>query len=182
MLLVLAILVAITAVTLPVVGRMYDTHRIQQAAAEVRTALSAARLRAVDGGEAFECRFEPDGRHLVVLPRHDGRIRFGSDEDHTTLVNQRAADGIHIQLPEPLYFWTADELRGRLESDAVDELADGGSLGNLAWSAPVVFAPDGSSTNAKFEIRDHHGRAVELHVRGLTGAASSSILLRRSVE
>ena len=50
MLLVLSILVAITAVTIPVVGRMYDTHRIQQAAMEVRTTLSAARLRAVDGG------------------------------------------------------------------------------------------------------------------------------------
>jgi prepilin-type N-terminal cleavage/methylation domain-containing protein len=182
MLLVLAILVVITAVTIPVVGRMYDMHRIEQAAAEVRTALSAARLRAVDGGEVFECRFEPDGRNLIILPRHDGRIRFGSEDDRSSAAEKHSAAVLHVELPEPLYFWTADEIRERLEPNAASELTDRRSMDNLTWSAPVIFAPNGSSTNAQFEIRDRDGRTVELRVRGLTGAASSSKLRNRSVK
>lgn len=182
MLLVLAILVAITAVTIPVVERMYDLHRIQQAALEVRTALSIARLRAVDGGEAWECRFEPDGRHLVILAPHDGRIRFGSEGERAPAARQRPLEPIHVELPEPLYFWTADDARQRLAVQAANQRFVGISLVERTWSAPVVFAPNGSSTNAKFEIRDHAGRAVQLEVRGLTGAASSSTRVRRSVQ
>lgn len=179
MLLVLAILVAMTAVTIPVVSRMYDAHRIQQAAMEVRTTLSAARLRAVDGGEVFECRFEPDGRHLVILAHRDRGIRFGSDDIGSSPANQRPAEGIHVELPQPLYFWTADNSRERLEDRALLELADGNLLGNRSWSAPVVFAANGTSNNAEFEIRDRAGRAVQLEVRGLTGAASASTLVKR---
>lgn len=180
MLLVLAILVAITAVTIPVVGRMYDTHRIQQAAMEVRTTLSAARLRAVDEGEAFECRIEPDGRDLVILARRDQGIRFGGEDVRASAAQQRPAEGIHVRLPEPLYFWTADDSRERLENRALQQLEDGDALGGRTWSVPVVFAPNGTSTSAKFEIRDHEGRAVQLEVRGLTGAASASTLVKRS--
>jgi prepilin-type N-terminal cleavage/methylation domain-containing protein len=181
MLLVLSILVAITAVTIPVVGRMYDTHRIQQAAMEVRTTLSAARLRAVDGGEAFECRFEPDGRHLVILARRDRGIRFGSEEADVSSANRRPAEGIHVELPQPLYFWTSDDSRERLEDRTLHELADGNSLGSRTWSAPIVFATNGTSNNTQFEIRDDEGRAVQLEVRGLTGAARASKLSKRSV-
>lgn len=180
MLLVLAILVAITAATIPVLEQMYDTHRIQQAATEVRTTLSAARLRAVDEGESFECRFEPEGRHLVILVRGDRGIRFGSEETGSSAASRRRTAGIHVELPEPLYFWTVDAFRGRLDERALVELADGDVLSNRSWSAPVVFDPNGSSTDAEFEIRDHQGRAVQLEVRGLTGAASASGLVRRS--
>lgn len=180
MLLVLAILVAITAVTIPVVERMYDTHRIQQAAVEVRIALSAARLRAVDGGEPVECRFEPDGRRLVILARRDGSVRFGSDVDHDAAAGQSSAARIHVELPEPLYFWTADDARLRFEGQAARELADDSTLAGRKWSAPIVFAPDGSSSDARFEIHDREGRAVRLDVRGLTGAASSSTSVTRS--
>lgn len=181
MMLVLAILVALTAVTIPVVGRMYDTHRLQQAAMEVRTTLSAARLRAVDEGEAFECRFEPDGRHLVILARRDRGIRFGDKGAASSTVNHRAAAGIHVELPQPLYFWTADDSRERLDDRSIHGLADGDLLGNRSWSPPVVFAANGSSTYAEFEIRDHEGRTVQLEVRGLTGAASASTVVKRSV-
>lgn len=180
MLLVLAILVAITAVTIPVVGRMYDAHRIQQAAMEVRTTLSAVRLRAVDEGEAFECRFEPDGRHLVILPRLDRGIRFGGEEISSSSASPLPVEGLHVELPEPLYFWTADNARERLGGQMLRELDDAASLGNLTWSAPVVFAPNGTSTSVEFEIRDGEGRTVRLEVRGLTGAASASKLAKRS--
>ncbi len=180
MLLVLAILVAITTVTIPVVGRMYDTHRIQQAAMEVRTTLSAARLRAIDHGVAFECRFEPHGRHMVMGPRRARGIQFGSAEDHAAETPERPREGMHVELPQPLYFWTADDHREQLEDQALHELIDGDLLGDRSWSAPVVFATNGTSSNATFEIRDHEGRVVQLVVRGLTGAASTARIVKRS--
>ena len=184
MLLVLAILVAITAVTLPVVGRMYDTHRIQQAAMEVRTTLSAARLRAVDGGEAFECRFEPDGRHLVILARRDRGIRFGSEEVSSSSANRRLAEGIHVELPEPLYFLDGGQLSRRDSKPTPLRRPRRSRCRSSAEAGPrqSIFAPSGSSSDAEFEIRDQQGRAVELQVRGLTGAASASALVRRSAE
>lgn len=181
MLLVLAILLAITTVTIPVVGRMYDTQRIQQAAIEMRTTLSAARLRAVDHGEVFECRIEPEGRHLVVLPRRDQGIRFGSDESQPATANRRPATGIHVALPEPLYFWTADSFREQLAAPALRDLIDGETLSDRSWSAPMVFAANGTSSDRSFEIRDQAGRAVQIDVRGLTGAARASKVMNRSV-
>jgi len=175
MLLVLAILVAITAVTIPVVERMYDAHRIRQSATTVRTALSAARLRAVDRGQAYECRVEPDGRHLVVLARRGGGIRFGDEEDQPASASQPQREAaIHIELPEPLVFQTADSARERLEGNVSSEIDRGSPLRNRMWSKPIVFAPNGSSTNAEFEIRDPSGRSIQVEVRGLTGAARTS--------
>jgi type II secretory pathway pseudopilin PulG len=180
MLLVLAILVAMTTVAMPVVGRMYDTHRIRQAALEVRTKLSAARLRAVDQGEPFECRLEPEGRNLVILVQGTSGLRFGSQETESSQNRRTSSEGMRVELPEPLYFWTADEVRTRLDEKALRGLPSREGLDGRAWSAPIVFAPDGRSNDAAFEIRDSEGRAVELQVRGLTGAASASSVVIRS--
>ena len=182
MLLVLAILVAMTAVTFPVVERMYDSHRIHQAAMKVRTALSAARLRSVDEGISYECRFEPDGRQLVILERSNEGIRFGSDRAVSAVDDQRPPAVIHVALPEPLYFWTADKQRERIKSKDLRAVDARDLVTNRAWSVPVIFTPNGSSTDARFEIRDPQGRSVKLEVRGLTGAARASSLSRRSVE
>ena len=180
MLLVLAILVVMTTVALPVVGRMYDTHRIRQAALEVRTKLSAARLRAVDEGEPFECRFEPEGRNLVIMAQGDPGLRFGSQEAMSVQVRRTSSKAMRVQLPEPLYFWTAENSRTRLDEETLRGLPFREGLDGRTWSAPIVFAPEGSSNDAAFEIRDSEGRAVELQVRGLTGEArASSLVVRR---
>ena len=191
MMLVLAILVAITAVTIPVVEKMYDRHRIRQAATRVRTALNAARYRAVDDGQTLECWFEPDGRHLVILARPDRGFRFDGEEGATAGVageqvrspddaRRRPAPMIHVELPAPLRFWTADRVRDQLAPQLPREVAGGTLLGNRTWSAPVIFAPNGTSNGMEFEIRDPRGRAVTLTVRGLTGAASTGSLVIRS--
>lgn len=175
MLLVLAILVVLPAVTLPVVGRMYDTHRIQQAAMEVRTALSAARLRAVDRGEPIQCRIEPQGRQLIVVGGVNPGIRFGDTGEERAPEVRETAAAIHIELPEPLYFWTADPVRETLPPTADWPLDR--ALQQVDWSPAIVFTPNGKATETRFEIRDLQGRRVQLFVRGLTGAASSSRLL-----
>ena len=178
MLLVLAILVAITAVTIPVVERMYDTHRIQHAATEVRNTLGAARLRAVDRGESMVCRLENDGRQLVVVPQPSG-LRFGDDPQRPVGTESDEDQEIHLELIEPLVFWIPEDARLPVASERPESYRDGAAR---SWSAPIVFAPNGTSTDAAFEIRDPSGRAVHVEIRGLTGATSASTLIRRSVE
>ena len=42
------------------------------------------------------------------------------------------------------------------------------------WSPPVLFYPDGTATDAKAIILDKNQQAIQLWVRGLTGAVVQS--------
>lgn len=174
MLLVLAILVAFTAITFPAVDRMYATHRIRHAALEIRTQLAAARLHAIDEGKAYEFRFEPGGRHLVVVPSERTTRSFGSTDAASPTSNDHAAWSFHRELPEQLRFAQIRAPIERLDPRSLSSLSVASELTTLSWSPAIKFAPSGRSTTSEFELHDSEGRYVTLSVRGLTGAASSS--------
>ncbi len=83
MMLVLAVLAVVAVVTVPAVDRMYRTHRLQQTANDLRAKLAATRLHSIDEGIAYQFRFEPNGRHFVVIPLQTASMRFGEAQSST---------------------------------------------------------------------------------------------------
>lgn len=183
MLLVLAILIAFTAITFPAVDRMYGTHRIQQASSELRSKLAAARLHAIDEGRTYEFRFEPDGRHCVIFARtqtaksFDNRDRLSSRD-----AMQSASWSFHAELPEQLRFGPIPGPSERLTTNELRDVEHDEELSGVSWSPPIAFAPNGRSTSVSFELRDRDSRSITISVRGLTGAASSANIQLRSDE
>src|SRR4029079_15084293 len=78
-------------------------------------------------------------------------------------------------LAQGAMFEGGDALTGTgspLPDDWFSGLHDAASYTGANWSAPVLFFPDGSATNAEFTIRDDAKRAVRISVRALTGAVT----------
>ena len=60
------------------------------------------------------------------------------------------------------------------EAIAAGELRLGEQTGaeSTAWSAPIFFYPDGSTSTAAILLKNQSGRCVEVRLRGLTGTSS----------
>ena len=168
---VLAILLILAAITLPRVMGMYDRHRLQAAVEDVRAHLAGSRLRAIDTGVVYQFIYEPNGQRYFVLPLEAAA---------GTLLP--ALEG---RLPESLRFDSTDvvqipamQLSGTSSAgtDQAGTSADGGST----WSAPILFAPDGSATEAALDVIDEENRFVRLSIRGLTAAVTVGEVQQRS--
>lgn len=75
--LVLAVLVAVSAVAYPSVEAMYGNYRLTAAVDQVRSAWSTARAHAMEEGTPYRFTLQPDGGRLRVAP--DGGTAPGGD-------------------------------------------------------------------------------------------------------
>jgi type II secretory pathway pseudopilin PulG len=63
----------------------------------------------------------------------------------------------------------------QIEALAIGELRLGetaGGNGGMAWSAPIFFYPDGSTSTAAILLKNTTGRCIEIRLRGLTGTST----------
>jgi prepilin-type N-terminal cleavage/methylation domain-containing protein len=163
--LVLALIVVLAALTLPALEGPLATRRLQSAADQVRTTWTRARLWAVDSGQVqvFTCdvaagtyRVESLGDQLEA-----SRVVPASDESQTTVPR---APGYEGRLPEEVVFYlgTADASTPQASSVAAQG-ADG--------IPPLVFYPDGTCSTAEVWLANASGQAIPVRLRGLTGTA-----------
>jgi Tfp pilus assembly protein FimT len=159
LLLVLGILLAITAIVWPRVHLMYERHRLQSGVENMRAHLAGTRLRAIETGVIYQFVYEPGGQSFEVLPLESS--------DGTSLPT------VSGRLPDNMQFEAAEVTGTTTITDP-----DGIAQSNLA--APILFAPDGSATDAAFNVSDDENQFVRLSVRGLTAAVSMSNIQQRS--
>jgi hypothetical protein len=172
MLLVLAVLVMIVGLLWPAVDNLNTEYRLRQAGQLVQSRMAAARVHAIDLGVPYQFRYEPGGRHFLVLPY-----------DQQVLATQSGGGAMKT----PRVAGTLPSARASFDSSST--LATGGQpvatewLAGLAsadefmgvnWSAPLVFNPDGTAGAARVVIRDNKARFVTVSVRPLTGGVSVS--------
>ena len=197
MLLVLAILGIIAAITWPGLSRVWADHKIQEATEMVRTNLAKTRNLAVDSVLIYEFRYEPGGNHFLVVPHEPSD--FLSDDSNidpqgqavqanasdklvriagvlregvqfTSITEESAKLGIpEIEQYSPVAEWQLEGL------PVVDELKE------VNWSEAILFYPDGSAQAGRVRLTDEWGQVMELSVRGLTGAVTA-MPLREDVE
>ncbi len=173
MLLILAILCVLAAVAAPIFYRTIRDTTLRSAADQVRTEWNKAHIKAMKTGRIQVFRFQPGGRKFQVEPY----TAEGDTLDAVSNTNTFAAPSPpptddpnnRSQLPEGITFLeglTVEEARALAVEEA---LGTGGGGGE--WSKPILFYPDGVSSEAWLVVADEHDTAIRIELRGLTGLA-----------
>jgi prepilin-type N-terminal cleavage/methylation domain-containing protein len=161
LLLVLSILALLVGSTWSAIQAMQNDRRLKEVADQVRSQLAICRTRAIESGVVYQFQYQPGGTTFTAQP-------FEALD-----ANAAPVDTVNGELPEGVTFATPDDeaatasfaIRTSLAQAANNAKADmEGAL------VPILFAPDGSATDAAIEIVDESGRFVRMSIRGLTAA------------
>lgn len=176
-LLVMAILVAMIALGMPAIFNSLQGHRLTVSAERVQIEFMRARVDAMETGRIRMFRFQPETGNFAVAPF----IR-SSDELENNLAGTSQGVGVsnlvlesaeqqkvNETLEEGVVFLSNDvEADMRSYSLAQEQ---GGDLEISGWSSPVLFYPDGTTSDAIIYLRGERGTITSIKLRGLTGIA-----------
>lgn len=172
LLLVLAILLTVAAVTWPSVQRLLEHQRLHRAAQDVWNELTATRLRAIESGVVCQFRYEMDGRRWISAA-WEAELAASSSSGAAPGGSELVARA--GELPEGTVFAPASDDPVPVEQLPPSLLASlpiAGGLGGAGWSQPLLFYSDGSSSGGGLRVVSDDGRFCPVTVRGLTGATS----------
>lgn len=182
MLLVLAVIGTLAAMTWPSVLRMQADYDLSSAAEQVRLQLAAARANAIKSGVKYQFLYEPKGRNFAVVPldpepqNSQTASTASPAAGSATAKGQKNASG---ELPASLTFVPPNAASTlplpsqKISATAFQGLSNAGTLASINWSQPLVFAPDGSAMDGTVTVGDNRGQRIDLTIRGLTGATAA---------
>lgn len=178
MLIVLAVLALALAIIFPSVTRLFRDQRMLRAVEQLQGRLATAHNRAVEDQVNYQFRFEPNGRRFVVFPEPE----VGEEDDEAA---QEAAGRQYRysgELMEPLQFDPGDwgSSSGNVPDEWFQGMADASTLAGIAWSEPLLFYPDGTSTGGEIAVHDDRNNEVRFSVRPVTGGVTVSPIQGRS--
>jgi len=177
LLLVLAILVVLVGMGTPAVYNSLQGHRLTVSAEQVQTEFMRARVEAMESGRIRMFRFQQETSNFTVAP-----FVRSSDELENNLAGTSQGIGVSSVVLESA---EAETINGMLEEGVVfagDNIeADvrsytlgqeqGGDLEVSGWSRPILFYPDGTTSDATVFLRGDGGTITSVKLRGLTGIA-----------
>jgi Tfp pilus assembly protein FimT len=181
---VLALLVAIGAIAWPAIDGAFSGARLRTAADRVRTAWSEARLEAMRTGTIHEFRYQEGGRKfqvrawtaeaLAAVPVNSAQAGLTTDPSEPQGDFEAAFS--ENMLPDDITF--AVGTQNTDQRATITALAAGANVGaEVGLSPPILFYPDGTTTDALVHIKNEKERFIRLALRGLTGISRSSRLL-----
>jgi type II secretory pathway pseudopilin PulG len=176
LLLALLIIVALFALAAPSMHRTWERYRVKAAGDQLRAALSRAHVKAMRDGQIQVVRCELGGARYTIEPW------FMGDE----MINASAQEAFNLsqpqiqmplsreeRLPEEVTF-VAATAKFDLRAMEVEELAMSQLGAQVQWSQPILFYPDGTSSQAAITLANKRGEAVQVRLRKLTGLTSVS--------
>ncbi len=166
-LLVLALLVVLASVAWPALEPALASVELRKSAERVRVEWNQARVEALSTGRTVYFRYEPDGNRYCLEFQPEPEFRPGSTQSQEGLTSNEDAQSRESILPERISFAEGEISAGTLEASAVPA-----AEGDLEWSEPVVFYPDGSTSNARLTLENERGQTIEICLRGLTGVVT----------
>lgn len=187
----LSVLVALAAVVVPALG-VFDSEILRRGAEQVRGEWTKARVEAMTTGLIQVFRYEPTTGEYVVqtwegddaalessntssvtgggsaTPNTPGFGAAASPYAAPTGAGLGASSGISLggepqQLPPGVTFSAAQvalDNRGAAVSSAI---------GASEQALPILFYPDGTTSDALLQLQNEEGERVTLSLRGLTG-------------
>jgi prepilin-type N-terminal cleavage/methylation domain-containing protein len=175
-LLTLAILVMIGALSWPGLSGMFASRRLRAAADQVRAEWVNMRVDAMKTESTHMFRFASLARdyridcNYVMEPVVDGSglpvstVALGPPSNGLPLLVNLLPDGVKFSdaYPEP----DIRALNVVLPSDGIMPVKGG------SWSDPILFYPDGSTTTIQLTLMNDRGLAIDLWLRGLTGVVT----------
>lgn len=175
--LVCAVLVLITAITVPSIRGMYGFYKLQGAVDSVRAAMAMARAKAIDEGRPYRFSIENNGGNYRVAPDKADYWSGSPPADDP--------DGLGMILEKSLPAGVKVTLNGDpAPAESLEEPPSGGKddvqPGNVtpdAWSTAGVFLPVGTAReDVRIVLQIKGVRPIEVRLRGLTGTVSTQTL------
>ncbi len=185
LMLVLAIIAAIGAMTFPAFRGVFDRQRLQASAEKVRLELDRARLLAMRTGQAqmFECApgqgkftvhplaqqsdMMNSGDGAKVLTQY-GTVAEANENGALMATSQTALSGDVKELEDEITFVSC-----LVATDSraynVAQQSTAGQVSTLNVGQVIIFYPDGSTSNAEVRLQNSRGEVRAVRLRGLTG-------------
>src|SRR3954471_13611599 len=178
--LVLALLVVIASFALPILGGAMERRSLVSGAGLLQAGWTRARLAAMQSGQTYVVRFEPKGSRFQVLsfdqlalPESQQMQTEDPDAEHSPYDILRF---YKTRLPAGVIFGRADVANSNLLTATM------GSAGDGPWSSPILFRPDGTTSDASVLVVNEPGQTVRVTLRGLTGTSIASEVGREDVQ
>jgi len=163
---VMAILVIVSALTFPSLRSMYGSYKLNGSVDSVRAAWAEARERAINENRPYRFAVERNGSAFRVAPDDpaywDGGNGPENDPNGRGLILEKA-------LPGGVRFSVNGEGGGMPDEPANDSLQEKEVTGG-DWSPAVIFKPDGTAVeDVRITFYVSGVRPTSLQLRGLTG-------------
>lgn len=195
LLLVLGLLVALAGISWPALRGPAASARLRDAGRQLRAHWAEARLDAMEQGTTFAWRYAPAGSRYTRMPYAAPPWLAAGDDGADLRSNQspRAEASVAVveSLPETISFAEPDRIDSlydtSLDSGADQAVVDTqlldesisleGNLGEVTdWSDPILFFPDGTTSDSVVVLQDEDGRTLHVALRGITGTASLGVV------
>jgi type II secretory pathway pseudopilin PulG len=170
--LVLSLLVIIGAISVPLLGGSFSRAGLHSGSDLLRGAWSKARLAAMQNGDTYVFRFEQGGSRFQLIklnqlgmPESDELAPEEKDAEHSPADMLRKSQN---RLPDGVVFAAGDVSKSSQIEATLGATADG------PWSQPVLFRPDGTTSDASVVLENDRKQTIRVTLRGLTGISSSS--------
>jgi len=167
LLIVLAVLVGVAAISWPAVRGMMAKSEIQSAAKQVLAALARARLDAMESESVRQFRYQP-GAGRFEIAGLDSSADASAEGGTAGAGDRISARPVEDVLPSGVRFDSPD---GET-AEAADPRLSTPALETEDWSAPLWFFPNGRTSNAIIRLRGRQNHVVQLSLRGVTGTVT----------
>lgn len=178
--LVLALLVVIASFALPMLGGAMERRSLTSGASLLQAGWTRARLAAMQSGQTYVVRLEPKGSRFQVLsidqlalPEKQEITPEGPDSENSVYDILRF---FKTRLPDGIKFANANI------GSSNQLTATMGTAGDGPWSSPILFHPDGTTSDASVVLMNEPGQTIRVSLRGLTGTAIASDVGREDVQ
>jgi prepilin-type N-terminal cleavage/methylation domain-containing protein len=170
--LVLALLVVISAISIPLLAGTFSRAALYGGGDLLRGAWAKARLAAMQSGETHAFRFEPNGSRFQIVKLDSLGAPAASElapEDPET--KPEATEFVRLsqnRLPGGVIFSGGDI------SSSAQVLATLPMTTEGPWSQPILFNPDGTTSDASLLLKNDRQITIRVTLRGLTGISQTT--------
>ncbi len=198
-LVVLVVVVILGAIAYPAISAMTGTENLLRGGDQVRIHLARSRNQAMRSGQTLALRYELTGNRYIIEPWTTGEefLEAGATPENQQLFNVMGT--ANAQAINESKYHTVNKLLGYphklpddiqfvgsvTEFDARSAILGNAQLNQLTtqagqtsmtdtiqgvWSEPVLFYPDGSTSQTELRLGSSDGRAfIMVRLRGFTG-------------
>jgi Tfp pilus assembly protein FimT len=179
LLLAVALMAIMGAIAWPYVSNAYLGVKLRSAAQQIQSEWGKARVKAISTGLPHVFRFNTQAADYSVVPWQEenaaleasmpipvSNVTAAPSMPTSVTTYGGAATTSGPKLPDGMSF-VGIQRTSDTRSLATD--AQLSSAGVTATAPPVVFYPDGTSTDAVLTITNGKGRNITINLRGLTG-------------
>jgi hypothetical protein len=170
--LVLALLVILGSLVVPVMEGTLQRGSLYGAGDILRGTWAKARLAAMQSGQTYVFRFEPrGGRFQIVALNELGLPETNEMALDAPDVQQKAVDMLRLpqtRLPDGVVFASGDVATSNQLLATIPGAVEG------PWSNPILFHPDGTTSDASLVLSNARQATIRVTLRGLTGVSNTT--------